>query len=161
MPRWKWLRVMPAADNRRCLLISGTSARPDGSSAITLHQFHDRLKRAAWHLERLCDHVTARRTLRSGCEELAARAAEDNAADGSAAPGQKPPRWSAERRASRVMGRRAPRKRLACRVTCGPNGCSAQHPCACRRSAHPSSGWAQVHKPGRIAPRERDGLFDK
>jgi hypothetical protein len=26
------------------------------------------------------------------------------------------PRWSAERRASRVMGRKAPRKRLACRV---------------------------------------------
>src|SRR5262249_58076875 len=28
----------------------------------------------------------------------------------------KPPRWSAERRASRVMGRKAPRKRLAYRV---------------------------------------------
>src|SRR6266508_2101500 len=41
---------------------------------------------------------------------------EDNAGDGSAAPGEKPPRWSAERRASRVMGRKAPRKRLACRV---------------------------------------------
>src|SRR4249920_2337399 len=34
-----------------------------------------------------------------------------NAGDGSAAPGRKPPRWSAERRASRVMGRAAPHKR--------------------------------------------------
>jgi hypothetical protein len=25
-----------------------------------------------------------------------------------------------------------------------PNGCVAPHPCACRRSAHPSSGWAHV-----------------
>src|SRR4030081_1978683 len=32
-----------------------------------------------------------------------------NAGDGSAAPGRKSPRWSAERRASRVMGRAAPR----------------------------------------------------
>src|SRR6266581_6941855 len=39
-----------------------------------------------------------------------------NAGDGSAAPGEKPPRWSAERRASRVRGRKAPRKRLAYRV---------------------------------------------
>src|SRR5215469_4154569 len=38
------------------------------------------------------------------------------AGDGSAAPGEKPPRWSAERRASRVMGRKAPRKRLVRRV---------------------------------------------
>ena len=33
-----------------------------------------------------------------------------NAGDGSAAPGRKSPRWSAERRASRVMGRAAPRR---------------------------------------------------
>src|SRR5262249_13898998 len=46
-----------------------------------------------------------------------------HAGDGSAAPGEKPPRWSAERRASRVMGRKAPRKRLACRGMCTPNGC--------------------------------------
>src|SRR6476620_7366969 len=32
-----------------------------------------------------------------------------NAGDGSAAPGRKSPWWSAERRASRVMGRAAPR----------------------------------------------------
>src|SRR5262249_14034785 len=38
--------------------------------------------------------------------------------------GQKPPRWSAERRASRVMGRKAPRKRLAYRVTIRPTGAS-------------------------------------
>src|SRR4051812_15488235 len=34
-----------------------------------------------------------------------------NAGDGSAAPGRKPPRGSAERRASRVMGRAAPHQR--------------------------------------------------
>src|SRR3954464_13616455 len=34
-----------------------------------------------------------------------------NAGDGSAAPGRKSPRWSAERRASRVMGRAAPHSR--------------------------------------------------
>src|SRR5215813_3685903 len=38
--------------------------------------------------------------------------------------GPKPPRWSAERRASRVMGRKAPRKRLACRVMARPTGAS-------------------------------------
>src|SRR5215475_10768172 len=36
--------------------------------------------------------------------------------------GPKPPRWSAERRASRVMGRKAPRKRLAYRVMIRPTG---------------------------------------
>ena len=44
-------------------------------------------------------------------DDLAARSSlygsGGNAGDGSAAPGQKPPRWSAERRASRVMGRAA------------------------------------------------------
>jgi len=59
-----------------------------------------------------------------------------HAGDGSAAPGEKPPRWSAERRASRVMGRKAPRKRLAYRVISAftrvcdahdtPNGCFAR-----------------------------------
>src|ERR1700716_3001038 len=34
-----------------------------------------------------------------------------NAGDGSAASGRKSPRWSAERRASRVMGRAAPHSR--------------------------------------------------
>ena len=67
----------------------------------------------------------ARQALRPGCEELAARIRKANArrcmasgaeGDGSAAPGEKSPRWSAERRASRVMGRKAPRKRLAYRV---------------------------------------------
>src|SRR4051794_10306997 len=39
-----------------------------------------------------------------------------NAGDGSAAPGQKSPRWSAERRASRVMGRAAPHSRGSSRL---------------------------------------------
>ena len=80
---------------------------------------------------------TARQALRPGCEELAARVAEDNSADGSAAPGQKSPRWSAERRASRVMGRRAPRKRPGVPRYGMPNRVPL-HPGACRRSAHPS-----------------------
>src|SRR6266571_7582156 len=67
----------------------------------------------------------ARQALRPGCEELAARIRRQMPAvvwrrapkETEARPrGPKPPRWSAERRASRVMGRKAPRKRLACRV---------------------------------------------
>ena len=98
---------------------------------------------------------------------------EDNAGDGSAAPGEKPPRWSAERRASRVMGRKASRKRLTYRVISAftrvcdahdtPHGCLRTHPNVSRRSAHPSirGERSKVAKPGRKnAPRERDGLFD-
>src|SRR5262249_4255815 len=48
----------------------------------------------------------ARQALRPGCEELAAQSG-GNAGEGSAAPGAKSPRWSAERRA-RPAGR-APR----------------------------------------------------
>jgi hypothetical protein len=55
----------------------------------------------------------------------------------------KSPRWSAERRASRVMGRKAPRKRLTCRVMARPTGALAQHPNVSRRSAHPSFGLAK------------------
>src|SRR5215467_10041446 len=70
------------------------------------------------------------------------------------------PRWSAERRASRVMGRKAPRKRLAYRVESAftrvfdaqdtPHGCSAEHPNVSRRSAHPSIrvSEAKVQTPG-------------
>ncbi len=83
----------------------------------------------------------------------------------------KSPRWSAERRASRVMGRKAPRKRLACRVISAftvvregtPHGCSAEHPNVSRRSAHPSSrvSEATLQTPGaENAPRERNGLFE-
>src|ERR1700752_2320476 len=61
------------------------------------------------------------------------------------------------------MGRKAPRKRLACRVMCRPNGCLAQHPNVSRRSAHPSIrvGEAKLQNPGRPnAPREREWLVD-
>src|SRR3954451_9872820 len=48
-------------------------------------------------------------------DDLAARSSlygsGGNGGDGSAAPGQKSPRWSAERRASRVMGRGAAHSR--------------------------------------------------
>ena len=93
-------------------------------------------------------------TIRPGCEELAARTAADNAADGSAAPGQKSPRWSAARRASRVMGRRALRKRPGVQRYCMPNRVPL-HPGACRRSAHPSRWESFFTTPGAIAPRER------
>src|SRR5262245_4603358 len=75
----------------------------------------------------------ARQALRPGCEELAARIRRQlPAVVGRRAPketearprGPKPPRWSAERRASRVTGRKAPRKRLACRVMARPTGAS-------------------------------------
>ena len=76
--------------------------------------------------------------------------------NGSAAPGRKPPRWSAERRASRVMGRAAPHQR-------GGRASHArqQNKCACRRSAHPSIGVDAKGKrePRRTnAPRERRTL---
>src|SRR6516164_4333917 len=67
----------------------------------------------------------ALQALRPGCEELAVT-------DPAQMPGRearprspKPPRWSAERRASRVMGRKAPRKRLAYRVMIRPTGAAA------------------------------------
>ena len=85
------------------------------------------------------------------------------AGDASAAPGEKPPRVERRETSARVMGRKAPRKRLACRVMCRPNGCSAEHPNVSRRSAHPSVGVseAKVQAPGaKNAPRERDGLFE-
>src|SRR5262247_897610 len=99
-------------------------------------------------------HGTARRALRPGCEELAARAAEDNAADGSAAGRHKSPRWSAERRASYVTGRRAPRKRPDA-PRHGASNRVPLHPGAYRRSATPRGG-TQFQDPGAIAPRERD-----
>jgi hypothetical protein len=112
---------------------------------------------------------TARQALRPGCEELAARVAEDNAADGSAAPGQKSPRWSAERRAS------LRRKRVHARLTraMGTQGASqapgraAARPTGCRCTRAPVGappslhrGGHKFHTPGAIAPRERDRLFD-
>ena len=58
-------------------------------------------------------------------EDLAARSSlhgsGGNAGDGSAAPGRKSPRWSAERRASRVMGRAAPHRRGSSRLANATN----------------------------------------
>src|SRR5262249_41341840 len=66
----------------------------------------------------------------------------------------KPPRWSAERRASRVMGRKAPRKRLArCVISAftrvfdairRAQRVSHKHPNVSRRSAHPSIGVSEA-----------------
>ena len=61
----------------------------------------------------------------------------------------KPPRWSAERRASRVMGRKAPRKRLVRRVMACPR-VPRTHPNVSRRSAHPS---IRVSEAKEIIPR--------
>src|SRR5262249_60661293 len=66
----------------------------------------------------------ARQALRPGCEELAARSRRQLPAvvgrrgpkeTEARPPGPKSPRGSAQRPPSRVMGRKAPRKRLACR----------------------------------------------
>src|SRR3954468_22097237 len=72
------------------------------------------------------DHGARNRGLaRSGTpparhDDLAARSSlhgsGGNAGDGSAAPGRKSPRWSAERRASRAMGRAAPHSRGSSRL---------------------------------------------
>src|SRR5258708_38407156 len=72
------------------------------------------------------------------------------------------------------MGRKGPRKGLACRVISAltrvfdadgvPHGCSAEHPNVSRRSAHPSIrvSEAKSQNPGRrYAPRERERLFEK
>src|SRR4051812_29296771 len=83
-----------------------------------------------------------------------------NAGDGSAAPGRKSPRWSAERRASRVMGRAAPHSRgsVASRKRDKPNSAPVGAP------PTPPGGWtrSQGPNPGRNnAPRERKtALFD-
>src|SRR5262249_28062407 len=65
----------------------------------------------------------ALQALRPGCEELAVSDPARMPVREARPRSPKPPRWSAERRASRVMGRKAPRKRLACRVMCRPHGC--------------------------------------
>src|SRR5262249_28722730 len=58
----------------------------------------------------------ALQALRPGCEELAVTDPAQMPVREARPRSPKAPRWSAERRASRVMGRKAPRKRLACRV---------------------------------------------
>jgi hypothetical protein len=78
-------------------------------------------------------------------------------------PGPKSPWWSAERRASRVMGRRHPRWGARHAALLRAHRVPL-HPGACRRSAHPSLGWRNSQTPGADAPRECDvlcaGLFD-
>src|SRR5215831_10817824 len=103
----------------------------------------------------------ARQALRPGCEELAARIRRQlPAVVGRRAPketearprGPKPPRWSAERRASR--------KRLARRVTACPTGAShaPERPSALRPPSIRVSE-AKVKTPGaKNAPRERGGV---
>jgi hypothetical protein len=75
----------------------------------------------------------------------------------------KSPRWSAGRRASRVMGRKAPRKAPGLPRQVQAHGCLAS---TRRLSAlrHPSIGASEAksQKPGRKnAPRERDRLCEK
>ena len=58
----------------------------------------------------------ARQALRPGCEVLAVRTPEAMPETEARVRSQKPPRWSAERRASRVWDARRLARRLACRV---------------------------------------------
>src|SRR5262249_33323546 len=53
---------------------------------------------------------------------------------GGAPRGERPALWDARRLA----------RRLACRVTCTPHGCSAEHPNVSRRSAHPRLGVSEA-----------------
>src|SRR6516162_6195779 len=71
--------------------------------------------------------LAARSSLHGSARQLPAVVGRRAPKETEARPrGPKSPRWSAERRASRVMGRKAPRKRLACRVMCRLNGCLAR-----------------------------------
>src|SRR3979409_1654042 len=84
-----------------------------------------------------------------------------NAGDGSAAPGRKSPRWSAERRASRVMGRAAPRWVRTRRVS----QTRQMKQCACRRSAPPPFAGGRERKrenraQQRAAGTKNTALFD-
>src|SRR5262245_33975334 len=95
--------------------------------------------------------LAARSSLHGSARQLPAVVGRRAPKETEARPrGLKPPRWSAERRASRVMGRKAPRKRLACRDTARPTG-ARWHPNVSRRSAHPSIrvSEAKVKSPGR------------
>src|SRR5262249_25079182 len=75
--------------------------------------------------------------------------------------GPKPPRWSAERRASRVMGRKAPRKRPAYRVMIRLTGAAAPERLSALRPPSLRVSEATMQTPGADnAPRERDGLFE-
>src|SRR5438552_9875872 len=114
----------------------GTGPRPPGTTTRT---------RGA-----RCDRSGARRSASLG--ELPVREARDRSL--------KSPRWSAGRRASPVWDARRLVRRLACRVTCRPNGCLAS---TRRLSAlrHPSIGVAKpkFQNPGaENAPRERRGV---
>src|SRR2546425_6221508 len=84
----------------------------------------------------------ARRALRPGREELAVTDPEAIPVREARDRSPKPPRWSAGRRASPVWDARRLVRRLACRVTCRPNGCLAS---TRRLSAlrHPSIGVAK------------------
>src|SRR5436305_13077635 len=102
----------------------------------------------------------ARRALRPGREELAVTDPEAIPVREARDRSPKSPRWSAGRRASPVWDARRLVRRLACRVTCRPNGCLAS---TRRLSAlrHPSIGVAKpkFQTPGaKNAPREQRGV---
>src|SRR5438128_1465294 len=117
----------------------------------------------------------ALQALRPGCEELAARIRRQlPAVVGRRAPKEtearprEPKTATVERREASVPrhgtqgASQAPRKRLACRVMCRPNGCLARTRTSLGAPLTLDSGWrSKVARPGRRhAPRERDGLFD-
>src|SRR2546423_12008133 len=98
----------------------------------------------------------ADQALRPGCEEFAVTDPAQMPVREARPRSPKPPRWSAERRASRVMGRKAPR------WAPGVSRYGTPHGCRCTRTslgAPPSLDWvgeAKMHSPGaEIAPRER------
>src|SRR5262249_19911743 len=102
----------------------------------------------------------ARQALRPGCEELAVSDPARMPVREARPRSPKPPRWSAERRASRVMGRKAPRKRLACRVMCRPHGCFARTQTFLGAPPTPRFGASEatMQDPEANARREREDL---
>src|SRR6185436_1843748 len=68
---------------------------------------------------------------------------------------QQSPRWSAERRTSRVMGREAPRKRLRAYVTRPPTGAAAPERLSALRSLT-VCGEGKTANLGGPMPREND-----
>src|SRR5438128_9472590 len=115
----------------------------------------------------------ALQALRPGCEELAARIRKAPArrcrtagaeGDGSAAPGAQNRHGGAPRgERPRVMGRKAPRKRLTRRVMACPTGVPPSTRTFLGAPPTPrfGVGEAKLQNPGRPnAPREREWLFD-
>src|SRR6266436_7679310 len=106
----------------------------------------------------------ASRALRPGREELAVTDPDASPVREARDRSPKSPRWSAGRRASRVMGRKAPRKAPGLPRNVQAHGClaSTRRLSALRHPLRLGGSEATKQNPGaKNAPREREGLFEK